>query len=55
MLRYGALVAKLAFRTISNSAYLAPTKGLFKRFNALNIFDIYKRETGIRPLTAKLR
>ena len=38
---------KRAFRTISNSPYLAPTKGLFKRFNALNIFDMYKKETGI--------
>ena len=40
---------KRAFRTISNtcSPYLAPTKGLFKRFSALNIFDIYKKETGI--------
>ena len=34
-------------RTISNSPYLASTKGLFKRFNALNIFDMYKKETGI--------
>ena len=24
-----------------------PTKGLFKRFNALNIFDMYKKQTGI--------
>ena len=38
---------KCAFRTISNRSYLAPTKGLFKRFNTLNIFDMYKKETGI--------
>ena len=35
---------KRAFRTICN---LAPTKGLFKKFNALNTFDMYKKETGI--------
>ena len=29
---------KRAFRTISNSPYLAPTKGLFKRFNASEYF-----------------
>ena len=28
-------------RTISNSPYLSPSKPLFEKYNALNIFDMY--------------
>ena len=38
---------KRALRTISNSSYLSPSKPLFERYNALNIFDMYDKEAGI--------
>ena len=38
---------KRALRTFSNSSYLSPSKPLFERYNALNIFDMYDKETGI--------
>ena len=38
---------KRALRIISNSHYLSSSKPLFEKYNVLNIFDMYKRETGI--------
>lgn len=38
---------KRAMRIISNSGYLTHTKPIFKRFNTLNIFDMYNKETAI--------
>ena len=38
---------KRALRTISNSSYLSPSKPLFERYNALNIFDMNDKEAGI--------
>ena len=38
---------KRALRIITNSAYLCPTKPLFKKFNMLNIFDMYTNELAI--------
>ena len=38
---------KRALRTISNSSYLCPTKPLFKKYNVLNIFDMYSKEVAI--------
>ena len=38
---------KRALRTISNSSFLSPSKSLFERYNALNIFDMYDKEAGI--------
>jgi hypothetical protein len=38
---------KRALRTISNSPYLSASKPLFKKYNALDIFNMYKKETGI--------
>ena len=38
---------KRALRIISNSHYLSSSKPLFAKYNVLNIFDMYKKETGI--------
>ena len=38
---------KRALRIISNSHYLSSSKPLFEKYNVLNIFDMYKKETGI--------
>ena len=40
-------IQKRAMRTISNSEYLSHTKPIFKKFNTLNIFDMYHKETAI--------
>ena len=37
---------KRALRIISNSHYLSSSKLLFEKYNVLNIFDMYKKETG---------
>ena len=38
---------KRALRIISNSSYLTASKPLFEKFNALNTFNIYKKEVAI--------
>ena len=38
---------KRALRTISNSPYMCPTKPLFKKYNVLNMFDMYKKEVAV--------
>lgn len=38
---------KRAMRIISKSEYLSPTKPLFKRFNTLDIYDMYRKEVAI--------
>ena len=38
---------KWALRTISNSHYRAHTGPLFVKYNVLNVYDMYKLETGV--------
>jgi len=38
---------KRALRIVSNSHYLCHTKPLFKKFNVLNVFDMYEKELAI--------
>ena len=38
---------KWALRTISNSHYRAHTDPLFVKYNVLNVYDMYKLETGV--------
>ena len=38
---------KWALRTISNSHYRAHTSPLFVKYNILNVYDMYKLETGV--------
>jgi hypothetical protein len=38
---------KRALRIVSNSSYLSPSKPLFVKFNTLNIFDMYVKETSV--------
>ena len=40
-------IQKRALRVISNSPYLSHSKPLFDKYKTLNIFDLYKKETGI--------
>ena len=38
---------KCALRTISNSHYRAHTDPLFVKYNVLNVYDMYKLDTGV--------
>lgn len=40
-------IQKRALRAISNSSYLSPTKPLFEKFNLMNIFDLYIKDSAI--------
>ena len=38
---------KRALRTIYNNSYLEPSMPLFKKYNFLNVFDMYQKEVAI--------
>ena len=45
--RENFILQKWALRTISNSHYRAHTDPLFVKYNVLNVYDMYKLETGV--------
>jgi len=40
-------IQKRALRIISNSSYLCHSEPLFEKYNALDIFNLYKKDLGL--------